>query len=451
MKEYFMTLSKGISKGLRSDSGAPINSDTLVDALNVRVGVAGLDAYTPLTNPVVSCPAISRPWPQVVDTSVGLFLVSGSKVYSINSTTWALTEVVATLVASTNQFSVADFGLYQVWTNGNNVLVRSYLGALAVRTAIGGESQPSCVCNFRGQLLAGFSDGYVGWGDIGSVNLATLFGVTEAHGTTSANAQGIAGQVRMVWARDLATIYRIIELGNGVVVYGSRGITYLKAVSQPVPTFGVIEIHKIGVKSVHSVCGDSSQHIFLDKRGNLYRLGADLKLDLLGYKEFLGSTSPIIFYDDGNKDFYISGESSCYLLSPYGMSRVYQIPTTIFGNEGTLYGVYSGTLGTSSITSGIIDMGLRGIKTLSTVEIGSGVSDLEVSVDYQYSTEGFASTEWREVNSTGVVYFGISANEFKINVRSRTIASLAIDYINLRWKLSDKRAIRGLYTSGARE
>ncbi len=100
-----------------------------------------------------------------------------------------------------------------------------------------------------------------------------------------------------------------------------------------------------------------------------------------------------------------------------------------------------------------IDFGLRAIKTLTAVEVGlSSLTACEVVVEYKYSTTGsFVARGAVPVNAEGVAYIGISAVEFRVMVRARTFdnSEPKISYINLRWKLPDKRQIRGIYATPA--
>lgn len=102
-------------------------------------------------------------------------------------------------------------------------------------------------------------------------------------------------------------------------------------------------------------------------------------------------------------------------------------------------------------TTDAIDFGLRAIKTLVAVEVGlSSPSNCWVIVEYRHSTsDSFTTLAAVPVNAEGVAYVNVSAVEFRITVRAATFSSSEpkISYMNLRWKLSDKRQIRGVYVT----
>lgn len=97
------------------------------------------------------------------------------------------------------------------------------------------------------------------------------------------------------------------------------------------------------------------------------------------------------------------------------------------------------------------DFGLRAIKTLTAVEVGldSPVA-CHVVIEYRYSPSGsWAALPGVPVNTEGVAYVNVSAVEFRVQARANSFTNTApkISYINLRWKLSDKRQIRGIYVT----
>jgi len=100
-----------------------------------------------------------------------------------------------------------------------------------------------------------------------------------------------------------------------------------------------------------------------------------------------------------------------------------------------------------------IDFGLRAIKTLTAVEVGldSPVA-CHVVVEYRYDkTDSFTVLPAVPINPEGVAYVNVSAIEFRVKVRANSFSNSApkISYINLRWKLSDRRHIRGIYATPA--
>lgn len=99
------------------------------------------------------------------------------------------------------------------------------------------------------------------------------------------------------------------------------------------------------------------------------------------------------------------------------------------------------------------DFGLRAIKTLTAVEVGlDSPATCHVVVEYRYSKTGsFTALAAVPVNTEGVAYVNVSAVEFRVKVRANSFTNSTpkISYINLRWKLSDRRQIRGIYVTPA--
>ncbi len=102
-------------------------------------------------------------------------------------------------------------------------------------------------------------------------------------------------------------------------------------------------------------------------------------------------------------------------------------------------------------TTDAIDFGLRAIKTLTAVEVGlDSAAACHVVVEYRYGKTGnFTALAAVPVNTEGVAYVNVSAVEFRVLVRANSFTNTKpkISYINLRWKLSDKRQIRGIYAT----
>jgi len=77
---------------------------------------------------------------------------------------------------------------------------------------------------------------------------------------------------------------------------------------------------------------------------------------------------------------------------------------------------------------------------------------LEGAVDFKYDyDETRRSSDWIRVNPQGVITPIITANDFRVKFRATDYRPTVIhlDYMNVRYKLVDKRAVRGLH--GANE
>lgn len=103
------------------------------------------------------------------------------------------------------------------------------------------------------------------------------------------------------------------------------------------------------------------------------------------------------------------------------------------------------------VVTDITDFGVRGIKTIVAIELGTAGQSLDVAVDYRYkTTRGFSTSRWKSVNSTGSVVMLVSGIEFRVRVKGDNLNLFDLDYITVRYKYVDKRMLRGVYATDAK-
>jgi hypothetical protein len=102
---------------------------------------------------------------------------------------------------------------------------------------------------------------------------------------------------------------------------------------------------------------------------------------------------------------------------------------------------------TAYIVTDVLDMGIRGIKTITGLEIASeGNVTLQAAVDYRFrSGDSFTTGTYKTVSKSGTVAPIVSGIDFRIRVKASSYSGFNLDYINVRWKAVDKRLIRGMY------
>jgi hypothetical protein len=92
------------------------------------------------------------------------------------------------------------------------------------------------------------------------------------------------------------------------------------------------------------------------------------------------------------------------------------------------------------------------MKTVETLEFGldsgsDAYGALDFNYDYNYNSI-FRSSSWKRLGKNGVVYPGITASDFRIKFKSDDYRDgVKLDYTNCKWKLSDKRSVRGMYNA----
>lgn len=103
------------------------------------------------------------------------------------------------------------------------------------------------------------------------------------------------------------------------------------------------------------------------------------------------------------------------------------------------------------IVTDVFDMGTRGIKTITAIEVGSMSEGTEVAVDYKYEKkQAFSTSTYKAVYRNGIVFPMVSGVEFRVRVKATSRADFDVSYLGIRWKINDKRAVRGLHPGATR-
>lgn len=304
------------------------------------------------------------------------------------------------------------------------------------------------ICSFNGQIIMGnimssWYDCYensVAWSDIGHSDF------------TLDESQNIAGYMHMPWEGE---VLRVFRLGNFVMVYGDNGTAALQPVIDPEPTFGLVELDTIiGLAGREAWCGNFQRHYFVDRAGSLWEINSKLELKKHDYREYLApllaSGTLVLSLNEADNEVYISNGTSAYIKTPQGLTATYQLVKSMRFKDGTLYATLDEAEDDSvEIETDIFDMGFRGLKTLTTVEVGltqeqDDTENVEVAIKWRSNkTSAFTQTGWQVVNPQGVLTFFVTAAEFKVLMRCATFNDIKVDYLNVRYKASDRRSQRG--------
>lgn len=283
----------------------------------------------------------------------------------------------------------------------------------------------------------------VAWSDIGHSDF------------TLDESQNIAGYMHMPWEGE---VLRVFRLGNFVMVYGDNGVAALQPHVEPEPTFGLVELDSIiGLAGREAWCGNYQKHYFVDRAGALWEIDAKLQVKKHDYREYLAGltgTNLVLSYNEADDEVYISNGTSAFIKTPQGLTATYQLVKSMRYKDGTLFATLDEAADDSVILeTDTFDMGVRGIKTLTTIEAGvtqelGDTEDVEIAVKWRSSkTSAFTQTGWQVVNPQGALTFFVSATEFRVMLRCATANDLDIDYLNVRYKVSDKRYQRGFSPS----
>jgi len=334
--------------------------------------------------------------------------------------------------------------------------------------------------------------------DVAAMFTAGCNNVLSGLGTSVLNIKSFSGisTTHMSWN---GMIDHIKPLGNDIVVYGSRyipmseilvnydnygedqhyqydigGISLMsiKVVEKAVG-WGETVISKVGVPRGRPVAGNLYKHLYADMNGVLWLLELGGKPTRLGYEEYIkplmtnltGEDMLFISYDEREDEFYISSgyasgyANTTYLLSKNGLSKVYQAVMSIAQYTTKVGSVYPVTtecsIGqndtdvTGFICTSKMDMGMRAIKTITGLEVGAqNGAAMVANVDYKYNTaDAFVASVPKPVHKSGIVTPMVAGTDFRVRVKSTSYVDFDIDYLGIRWKVNDKRLIRGLHES----
>lgn len=350
-------------------------------------------------------------------------------------------------IASINTFTqrswhVADFGAYVVFTNDKMVVTYDIVNGFnnAPELPVFG----TC-CNFRGQLFVGgfvtpwFDAGRnaVGWSKIGSA----VFELDKSN--TSGYAMLIDG----------GEVMRVLPFGDGVMTYTNKEVYFHTPVIEPVPGFREERLDLPGPVSRSAVNGNKRKHVWVDNLGNLWIMEQGKQPQNLNYSHCFRkmlSSDIVVTYDETRDVFNISDANYSYRLSPFGLSEFWQAVTSQTKTQGGLIGIYDDVdnQGFELVTSAF-DLGFRGRKTITSVELGITCDQpVFVSIDWKdHLSRHFRATPWYKVNRDGWARPRVEAEEFRVKVQSNATEDVTIDYVKVKYQISDRRNQRGMVSA----
>jgi hypothetical protein len=232
-------------------------------------------------------------------------------------------------------------------------------------------------------------------------------------------------------------VLRLVPHKAGVMVYGSGGIGMLVPWSGPYPTFSYRTILDRGVAGRNAAWGDENEHLFLDQDGELWRVGEDMDLTRLGYRQHLaGMTAPVVTMDQPRREWRICSADRAFVWTHGGLAECPQRVTSM-GLVGGLPVGIGDTLDAEApvfeATTGAYDMGLRRPKTVTGIEIGSpDAADTEVVLRYRSGGGDWIETEPAAPGPDGLVTIHRSAVEVAVKVTADTPVQLS--YVAVYWQ-----------------
>lgn len=346
--------------GLRPDEVGFRNTGALTQAVNARVINKALEYYIPdimkfPTVTVDSSPvsiSMDWPYPQVFQTDTGIFIGTRNHLYKLDWSggTWSWTDLLAAYTGHDVDWpwTIADFPMNQAFASANVLvyydrndsawITRDKNNGYATGTNWHSDwYQPVSICNFKGQFVCVGSktttaspsqSRIIRWSEIGGFRWL---------GSTATAMRNEAGYM-FADVDDDEILLRCLPHKRGVIVYGTFHTIALLPVSDikfdpPVVTFSPQLLIPTGISNPLAVGGWDDMHAMVDRRGRLWTIDVDLKVQLLGYEEFLYplvmNCSPTgkvgmcsVVYNKAEREFYISDGRYSYLLNEGGLTQI---------------------------------------------------------------------------------------------------------------------------------
>lgn len=262
---------------------------------------------------------------------------------------------------------------------------------------------------------------WVWWSDIGSLQFTI-------------NERNVAGKRPMDWK---GCVYDILKLDEAVVVYGTNGVTMMKAVENK---WGMRTVHRYGLPNKGAVDGTDKEHYFIDTKDRLHRITSEKGIELLDFSEYLSLlTSPqlrldtaenILYICDGTYGFVFGTRTGSFGEGPINI-------TGIGSQSSTLYVTAPAEIEIPKfhIVTDMYDLGSRKTKTIQRIEVGTDLTDeLEVMVEMRRNNSDteFFKSRWVRLNPSGIAYIPAVGVEFKFHIRAPHIYEyFEIDYIKV--------------------
>jgi hypothetical protein len=260
-----------------------------------------------------------------------------------------------------------------------------------------------------------------------------------------------AGGMALPWQ---GSMLGFAELGDGVVCYGTGGITYLDHIAS-LKRYAPREFAGLGerlgvyvnpsglpVSRTHWT-GSKNVQYFVDGGDELWRLTPDLQAEHLGHKEWIGELthdSMLLSYDAMHDELYIGDGTDALMLSGGRMCRPPWQPTRIsMAGRHSIDAVYFDSADTTNVVieTGTMTTKSGQLETLSRIwkkgyDKSSG--GWSVTVRYRVRTyDDFTDTDAFAFDELGVVEFGIGVLEYRLKFTT-TDADITLD--DFGWELT---------------
>lgn len=434
----------GFATGLRPSSWLPAGAEFLADCMNlVPTADGALVAVERPRYPYAGETGVAWPLPQIILTNKYEFLLTTKRLKISNDST-NLDSVVS--IDSKSQAHVADFTDYVVFATEEACF--SFIDGVVKEY----ENRKFKTCiDFYGQLVMGNGSFTYGEEVISGDNLVYWTLINSDDIVLEPNQE--SGYSIMPWDGE---VYKIMPLGDNLIVYGDKGIARLTPTTSPVPTFGVTKIADYGLVSRDAVTGNDQIHFFINNEGKLCTLVPERALSsdgkspvVVGYKEYLGKSKRWwSSWDSLKNDAWFTDGRISYIANANGLGKSSFVSPNTVRRGHRLIGVhypYEHPVGCWCISHDL-DFNSSDFKTISFVEyFANGFKKFLAGGFLKNTTKNvWSGPYFRLGNWNGTVYQNIRAKHHRLFFHTFYSKSVSINYCNIKVKFDGKRFIRGV-------
>ena len=421
MRESSLSLDKALVHGVLPVLGS--NLLGLSSCKNARpygVGmeyVAPYSSYLDLTG--------EYPFPQLLVGEKYQYVANATGIYSINIGVLNLKKTQA----ATTHYDLVDFKDSVAIVGNGHTLFRSVTGDLSAMAHV---PEASCACEIGHMLLLG---NISSWDQSTDVDSSTVVWAArplsvEFQLLDAASISTGAGYIKLF----CGDILRLFSKGNLVYVFGKKGIVVLKLISDPVKALSIEVEMPCTIKDREAIVQHPEGFSFIDAFGYAFGLALrETRPKRFGLRRFFQGARVVGMYDPAEQETLFCNGLETISMGTYGVGSRDQVITS-GGVIDSVMCVASPTINSQAFTLEVAsqNMGVAGIKTL-----------YAAGVDYE--TDGSVRINDSPANSLGVGTKIISADSFKPTVKITDCTHATVTALELRWKLTDKRNVRGRY------
>lgn len=419
MRESSLSLDKALVTGVLPVTGS--NLLGLASCKNARPYGTGMEYVQPYESYLGLVGEF--PFPQLMVSDKYQYVANATGIYSVI----AGEVILKKTQAATTHYDLMDFKESIVIVGNNHTLFRYIDGELVTLPHV---PEASCGCSYDGLMLLG---NITSWDQSDDVDSSTV--VWAARPLSSEfrlsinNVATGAGYIKLF----CGPLLRIFRADKKVYVFGTQGIVVLNFISNPAPTLAVELEIACSITYRESIVRTNEGFSFIGGLGFAFGLALrETKPTKIGFQRFFRGLRTTGVYDSEEEEILFCNGTTTLTISPLGVGQRDQTITSGGLVNGSMQVVGEVNSYDFDLEVSPQNMGVAGIKTL-----------YATAVDYE--TDGVVRINDSSANSLGVGTKIIAADTFRPTVKITSLTQATVSALELRWKLTDKRNVRGHY------